>query len=216
MATCGSSRGDLPFTRSGTLESARRAWSQASSRRPRISSRLFLLTKARATSRYPNYKQEFISASTFCLVCRKMGQTLYSYTIRQPSATDNSKPEHFYCTLLQGEAKWPDPIFVPTQLFSASYHKTDSLPFLYLLSFFLFLPGKPFNAKHLIHNAVSNIICCLVFGERFEYTDQNYQKILQAFDDVVKLQGSVSVQVSPFFEQNTLTCIFLLILGFMD
>lgn len=81
-ATRGSSRGDLPFTRSGTLESARRAWSQASSRRPRISSRLFLLTKARATSRYPNYKQESISTSTFCLVCRKMGQTLYSYIIR--------------------------------------------------------------------------------------------------------------------------------------
>lgn len=96
------------------------------------------------------------------------------------------------------------------------HHTTRQILCLFFITFFLFLQGKPFDAKPLVHNAVSNIICCLVFGERFEYTDQKYQNILQAFDDVVQLQGSVSVQVSPFFEQNTLTCIFLLILGLMD
>lgn len=58
--------------------------------------------------------------------------------------------------------------------------------------------GEPFNAKTLIHNAVSNIICCLVFGERFEYTDKNYAAILKSFDDVIQLQGRFIVQVRSF------------------
>ncbi|KAK2835771.1 hypothetical protein Q5P01_016255 [Channa striata] len=39
--------------------------------------------------------------------------------------------------------------------------------------------GKSLNVQSLINNAVSNIICCLVFGERFEYSDKQYQSILQ-------------------------------------
>lgn len=74
------------------------------------------------------------------------------------------------------------------------------------------IPGKPFNAQLLIHNAVSNIICCLVFGERFEYSDEKYHRILKAFNDVVELQGSMSVQVSPWYEHITSPTVFILIL----
>uniref|UniRef100_A0A8C7WN58 Cytochrome P450, family 2, subfamily P, polypeptide 10 n=1 Tax=Oryzias sinensis TaxID=183150 RepID=A0A8C7WN58_9TELE len=52
--------------------------------------------------------------------------------------------------------------------------------------------GKPFDAHPLLNSAVSNIICCLVFGERFEYSDKEYQQILQDLTEVVKLQGSFS------------------------
>ncbi|XP_051803071.1 cytochrome P450 2J4-like isoform X15 [Acanthochromis polyacanthus] len=55
--------------------------------------------------------------------------------------------------------------------------------------------GKPFDARKLINNAVSNIICCLVFGHRFEYTDKQYQAILQGFYESARLQGSMFVQV---------------------
>ncbi|XP_072245931.1 cytochrome P450 2J6-like isoform X2 [Leuresthes tenuis] len=55
--------------------------------------------------------------------------------------------------------------------------------------------GKPFNGQSPISNAVSNVICCLVFGNRFEYNDEQYRSILQCFSDIVRLQGDFSVQV---------------------
>ncbi|XP_015247553.1 PREDICTED: cytochrome P450 2J2-like [Cyprinodon variegatus] len=55
--------------------------------------------------------------------------------------------------------------------------------------------GKPFNGRSLLIKAVSNIICCLVFGNRFEYNDEQYQTILQYFDDVAELQGTLSAQI---------------------
>ncbi|KAM3620642.1 uncharacterized protein V6R79_026374 [Siganus canaliculatus] len=50
--------------------------------------------------------------------------------------------------------------------------------------------GDPFIVRPLMHSAVSNIICCLVFGERFEYSDKQYQQILNLFNDVLLLQES--------------------------
>ncbi|XP_061593792.1 cytochrome P450 2J2-like isoform X2 [Cololabis saira] len=55
--------------------------------------------------------------------------------------------------------------------------------------------GQPFNSQTLINSAVSNIICCLVFGRRYEYTDQQYHSILQDFSDLVYLEGSVWAQI---------------------
>ncbi|KAM9358031.1 cytochrome P450 2J2-like [Symphorus nematophorus] len=59
--------------------------------------------------------------------------------------------------------------------------------------------GKPFNAQTLINNAVSNIICCLVFGERFEYTDKHFQQILKNFNELVELQGDMWTQAYNTF-----------------
>ncbi|XP_013766542.1 cytochrome P450 2J6-like [Pundamilia nyererei] len=69
----------------------------------------------------------------------------------------------------------------------------------YLSEAFTEHQGKPFNVQLLINNAVSNIICCLVFGNRFEYTDQQYQSILHNFNEVMRLQGSMSTQMDLFF-----------------
>uniref|UniRef100_H3BWI2 Cytochrome P450 2J6-like n=1 Tax=Tetraodon nigroviridis TaxID=99883 RepID=H3BWI2_TETNG len=69
----------------------------------------------------------------------------------------------------------------------------------YLAEAFAHHKGEPFNAKTLIHNAVSNIICCLVFGERFEYTDKQYHAILKSFDRIIQLQGHFMVQVFNTF-----------------
>ncbi|KAK2835769.1 hypothetical protein Q5P01_016253 [Channa striata] len=54
---------------------------------------------------------------------------------------------------------------------------------------------SPFDSQSLINNAVSNIICCLVFGERFEYSDKQYQSILQAFNESLQLEGSLWAQI---------------------
>ncbi|XP_033476890.2 cytochrome P450 2J4-like [Epinephelus lanceolatus] len=65
----------------------------------------------------------------------------------------------------------------------------------YLTEAFALQQGKPFNTQSLLNNAVSNIICCLVFGERFEYTDKHYQSILKNFSELVHLEGGVWAQI---------------------
>uniref|UniRef100_I3J329 Uncharacterized protein n=1 Tax=Oreochromis niloticus TaxID=8128 RepID=I3J329_ORENI len=65
----------------------------------------------------------------------------------------------------------------------------------YLAEAFTEHQGKPFNVQLLINNAVSNIICCLVFGNRFEYTDRQYQSILHNFNEILHLQGRISIQM---------------------
>uniref|UniRef100_A0A3Q4I884 Cytochrome P450 2J6-like n=1 Tax=Neolamprologus brichardi TaxID=32507 RepID=A0A3Q4I884_NEOBR len=65
----------------------------------------------------------------------------------------------------------------------------------YLTEAFADKQSKPFNTQSLINNAVSNIICCLVFGKQFDYTDKEFQFILQKFNKIMHLQGSLSVQM---------------------
>ncbi|KAJ4943857.1 hypothetical protein JOQ06_006351 [Pogonophryne albipinna] len=51
--------------------------------------------------------------------------------------------------------------------------------------------GEPFNPAGLFNNAVSNIICQLVMGKRFDYSDHNFQILLKYISDVFWLQGSL-------------------------
>lgn len=55
--------------------------------------------------------------------------------------------------------------------------------------------GRPFNPHYTITNSVSNVICCVVFGHRFEYTDPNYRKILELDNEAIVLSGSAQAQV---------------------
>ncbi|KAM4629685.1 cytochrome P450 2J2-like [Polymixia lowei] len=54
---------------------------------------------------------------------------------------------------------------------------------------------EPFNPQLLVNNAVSNIICCLVFGDRFEYSNKQYQSILRDVNELVYLEGGVWAQI---------------------
>ncbi|XP_055779382.1 cytochrome P450 2J2-like [Salvelinus fontinalis] len=49
--------------------------------------------------------------------------------------------------------------------------------------------GKPFSPQILMNNAVSNVICCLVFGDRFEYSDDQFQTLLKTMNEIVYLEG---------------------------
>ncbi|KAM4873322.1 cytochrome P450 2J2 [Thomomys bottae] len=51
--------------------------------------------------------------------------------------------------------------------------------------------GQPFNPQFKINNAVSNIICSVVFGDRFEYQDGQFQKMLKLLDEIIYLEASV-------------------------
>ncbi|XP_074492018.1 cytochrome P450 2J1-like [Sebastes fasciatus] len=56
--------------------------------------------------------------------------------------------------------------------------------------------GEPFNPASLFNNAVSNIICQLVMGKRFDYSDHNFQILLKYISEIFVLQGSVWGMVS--------------------
>ncbi|XP_051481085.1 cytochrome P450 2J2-like [Apus apus] len=59
--------------------------------------------------------------------------------------------------------------------------------------------GSPFDPRFKINNAVANIICSLTFGNRFDYHDEHFQKLLWLMDDTVRLHGSVMSQLYSAF-----------------
>ncbi|XP_078141650.1 cytochrome P450 2J4-like isoform X1 [Centroberyx gerrardi] len=61
--------------------------------------------------------------------------------------------------------------------------------------------GEPFNPAGLFNNAVSNIICQLVMGRRFDYNDHNFQIMLQYLSEAILLEGSVWGQLYEAFPQ---------------
>ncbi|PKK27321.1 cytochrome P450 2J6-like, transcript variant X2 [Columba livia] len=67
----------------------------------------------------------------------------------------------------------------------------------YLVDAFGDEQGDPFDPHFKINNAVSNIICSVTFGNRFEYHDEDFQKLLQLLDETVGLNGAIMSQVQP-------------------
>ena len=63
------------------------------------------------------------------------------------------------------------------------------------IAWFQILLGAPFDPKMGVTKAVSNIICCLVFGKRFEYAEKQHQTIIDDFNEILILQGSVGAMV---------------------
>ncbi|XP_075043051.1 cytochrome P450 2C20-like isoform X2 [Mixophyes fleayi] len=50
--------------------------------------------------------------------------------------------------------------------------------------------GTPFDPESLLHLAVSNVICSVVFGERFDYEDEKFITLLSHITDFGKLFSS--------------------------
>ncbi|XP_041508894.1 cytochrome P450 2J4-like isoform X2 [Microtus oregoni] len=59
--------------------------------------------------------------------------------------------------------------------------------------------GQPFNPHFSINNAVSNIICSVTFGERFEYHDSQFQEMLRLLDEATCLEASMMCQLYNVF-----------------
>uniref|UniRef100_A0A3B4WYR2 Cytochrome P450, family 2, subfamily N, polypeptide 13 n=1 Tax=Seriola lalandi dorsalis TaxID=1841481 RepID=A0A3B4WYR2_SERLL len=51
--------------------------------------------------------------------------------------------------------------------------------------------GEPFDPVPLLNNAVANIICQIVFGKRFDYSDHNFQSMLKNLTEMAYLEGSI-------------------------
>ncbi|KAM9358055.1 uncharacterized protein ABDE67_003558 [Symphorus nematophorus] len=59
--------------------------------------------------------------------------------------------------------------------------------------------GEPFAPHLIISNVVSNIICSLVFGHRFEYDDEKFKKLLKLFEKALQIEASVWAQLYNSF-----------------
>uniref|UniRef100_A0A8C5X910 CP2J2 protein n=1 Tax=Malurus cyaneus samueli TaxID=2593467 RepID=A0A8C5X910_9PASS len=57
--------------------------------------------------------------------------------------------------------------------------------------------GQPFDPHYKINGAVSNIICSITFGSRFEYHDNRFQELLHSLAETLLLIGSFWGQVKP-------------------
>ncbi len=69
---------------------------------------------------------------------------------------------------------------------------------IYFTVIIITFPGQPFNPQILLNNAVSNVICVLVFCTRFEYSDNDFQTLLKNINEAVYLDGNVWAQVNIF------------------
>ncbi|KAJ8388424.1 hypothetical protein AAFF_G00133000 [Aldrovandia affinis] len=59
--------------------------------------------------------------------------------------------------------------------------------------------GNPFDPHLLLNNSVSNIICFMVFGHRFDYSDHNFQILLKLLFETVQLDSSIWAQLYEAF-----------------
>ncbi|XP_027761407.1 cytochrome P450 2J2-like [Empidonax traillii] len=59
--------------------------------------------------------------------------------------------------------------------------------------------GNPFDPQFTLTNAVSNVICSLIFGNRFDYQDEEFRKLLKLLHETFVLQGAITTQLYNAF-----------------
>ncbi|KAG7264018.1 hypothetical protein CRUP_011347 [Coryphaenoides rupestris] len=59
--------------------------------------------------------------------------------------------------------------------------------------------GKAFDTTQPINYAVSNIICSIVYGSRFEYDDPEFKAMVNRANESIRLAGSPAVQLYNMF-----------------
>ncbi|CAN2391701.1 cytochrome P450 [Pristimantis euphronides] len=52
-----------------------------------------------------------------------------------------------------------------------------------------------FDPRFLINNAVSNVICSIAFGDRFEYNDAKFQRLLRLFESALQAESGLLAQI---------------------
>lgn len=56
--------------------------------------------------------------------------------------------------------------------------------------------GEPFDTTHPMNYAVSNIICSMVYGSRFEYNDPEFTSLVDRTNRLIQISGSPSIMVT--------------------
>ncbi|KFQ44260.1 Cytochrome P450 2D3, partial [Nestor notabilis] len=55
--------------------------------------------------------------------------------------------------------------------------------------------GRPFDLRFLVNNAVCNVICTIVYGERFSYGDETFKKLLRLFENILNEETGFLPQI---------------------
>ncbi|NXC50806.1 CP2H1 protein, partial [Penelope pileata] len=58
---------------------------------------------------------------------------------------------------------------------------------------------QPFNPTKFLLHAVSNIICSIVFGDRFDYEDKKFLNLIEMFEEINNFQERLQTQLYNFF-----------------
>ncbi|XP_069587683.1 cytochrome P450 2D17-like isoform X1 [Ranitomeya imitator] len=69
----------------------------------------------------------------------------------------------------------------------------------YLCSAFQANEGRPFDPFMVITNAVSNVICSIMFGDRFEYSDSSFQRMIYLLKETFELETKPITQLYKIF-----------------
>ncbi|XP_068106958.1 cytochrome P450 2C18-like [Hyperolius riggenbachi] len=69
----------------------------------------------------------------------------------------------------------------------------------YLLEEFRNKKGSPFNLNFLMTSAVSNVICSIVFDERFDYKDKRFLRLLDVIKNSIRTVNSTAGQLLNAF-----------------
>ncbi|XP_066507984.1 cytochrome P450 2G1-like [Hoplias malabaricus] len=69
----------------------------------------------------------------------------------------------------------------------------------HLLESFRETKSAPFDPMSYLSRTVSNVVCALVFGQRFHYKDNNFLRILQVISGVLRFAGSSKGQLYNIF-----------------
>ena len=85
------------------------------------------------------------------------------------------------------------------------------------------LNDRPFSPTHLLCNAVSNVICSVVLGKRYEYDDAEFKRFLYLLEkkiaspiELLAAQTLPFLLKVPYFPKNGLMCATELRLKFQD
>ncbi|XP_033625410.1 cytochrome P450 2J6-like [Asterias rubens] len=69
--------------------------------------------------------------------------------------------------------------------------------------------GNPFNPAHLLGNAVSNVICSVTLGKRFDYADPKFQQLLKSITRIFEMcEGGDVYTYLPIMEYLSFTSTF--------
>ncbi|XP_038672548.1 cytochrome P450 2K1-like [Scyliorhinus canicula] len=64
-----------------------------------------------------------------------------------------------------------------------------------LVNIFESYKGQPFETAQIMRSAVSNIICSIIFGQRFDYEDEIFISLTTTADEVTRLAGTAPIHL---------------------
>ena len=69
----------------------------------------------------------------------------------------------------------------------------------YLIDKLRTLNGKQFNPTHLLCNAVSNVICSVTFGKRYDYEDEQFKRMMEYIEFILErqIENAVLTETCP-------------------